>query len=129
MKRVLSLILCVVMVLGVAACFAGCGDDGKKAEAGIAGRYNLETMAIDGTEISIKDLMEMAGDEAEGLEFYLELKADGTAVMNMGGDIEELVYKDGQIWPEGDEDDKISFTVKGNTLTLEEDGEKLVFKK
>ena len=126
MKRVLSLILCVVMVLGVAACFAGCGD---KDEAGLAGRYNLESMAMGDQVVSMSDLKAMAGEEADSLEFYLELRGDGTAVMNMAGDTQELLYKDGMMWAEGEEDEKVPFTVKGNVLTMEQDGAKLTFKK
>lgn len=121
MKKVISLILCATMILGIAMCFGGCGDKGT------VGKYNLKTMSVGDTTINVDDLKALSGQD--GLEFYLELKNDGTAELVMGEERQALLYKDGKMWAEDQEDQKVPFTVKGNTLTLEQDGAKLTFKK
>ena len=120
MKKMGKVVLSVVLVLSMLLCFAACSKGGQ------TGRYELTSMEEDGQEFNIADMKEFLGDDYEA---YIELKGNGKAVMNMMGEVEDLVYKDGYMWPEGDEDDKIAYKISGNTLTLEQDGMKMVFKK
>ena len=120
MKKMGKVVLSVVLVLSMLLCFAACSKGGQ------TGRYELTSMVEDGQEFNIADMKEFLGDDYEA---YIELKGNGKAVMNMMGEVEDLVYKDGYMWPEGDEDDKIAYTLSGNTLTLEQHGMKMVFKK
>lgn len=120
MKRVLSVTLCAVLILSLALCLGACG------KSDITGRYNLKSMEAEGITFDMEKLKQMAGEDAEA---YIELRADGTATMSMMGEVAELKYADGQMWPVEDEDDKAPFTIKGNTLTLEQDGLKVIFEK
>ena len=54
---------------------------------------------------------------------------DGTGVMKMDGETTQMSYADGKIWPTNAPDEKVEFTVKGDTLTLEQSGVKMVFEK
>lgn len=117
MKKTLSLVLVVILV---AACFAGCGKDS------VAGKYNLVSMTVSGETLKISDLEALSGRK---MEAYMELKADGTAVMVMEGERTEMAYADGKIWPTEFPDEKASFTVSGKTLTITEDGVVMVFEK
>ncbi len=121
MKKVLSIVLTVALMLTLVACFAGCGKKG-----GISGKWKLDYMEQGEMKLSISDLEKMSGEK---VEFYLELKADGTGVMNSMGEKTDMAYGDGQIWPAEDPSDKVPYKLSGNTLTLEQDGMKLVFKK
>lgn len=120
MKKMGKVVLSVVLVLSMLLCFAACSKGGQ------TGRYELTTMVQGSEELNIADMREFLGDDYEA---YIELKGNGKAVMNMMGEIEQLVYDDGYMWPESDEDDKIAYKISGNTLTLEQDGMKMVFKK
>ncbi len=110
MKKAVKVVLCLtmiaVMLLGLAAC-----------SNNIAGRYELVSVEIEG-----------AKHDASGLG-YIELNEDGTGYMSVGGTDFEMRWEDGQIWPVSDPDDKVSFTVKGNTLTLDLMGNTATFKK
>ena len=45
------------------------------------------------------------------------------------GEVIEMGWADGELWPAEDPEDKVAFTVDGDTLTMEQDGMKMVFKK
>ena len=120
MKKMGKVVLSIVLVLSMLLCFAACSKGGQ------TGRYELTSMVEDGEEYNIAEMKEWFGDDYEA---YIELKSNGKAVMNMMGEVTELVYKNGYMWPEGDEDEKVAYKISGKTLTLEEDGMKMVFKK
>lgn len=119
MKKCISLVLCAVLLLGMAACFAGCGKS-------IAGRYDLTLMKQGDMEIKFKEMMELTGKKVEA---YLELKDDGTGVLKMDQDETKMKYADGKIWPEDEEDEKVAFKLDGSELSMEQDGMKMVFEK
>ena len=119
MKKILSMILVLAMVL----CFAACGKDSKSGGS-IAGKYKLSYMEAEGEKITASALSAMGGGE-----IYIRLDSDGTGVMVSNGTSEDMVYANGQIWPVSEPDDKADFSVKGKTLTIEQDGMKMVFKK
>ena len=83
-------------------------------------------MEMGGEVIDIEGMKLLMGED---MEMYLELNSDGTAVLNMDGEITDMQWADGKIWPKDDTDDKVGFTVKDGVLTLEQDGMKMIFKK
>ena len=119
MKNSVRAALCLSLVVILLVSLVGCGG-------GVAGRYNLVTMEAGGQSLDIAALQSLAGTSAD---MYIELKSDGTGVMKMDTEVTDMVYADGMIWPAGSPDEKVSFTVSGDTLTLEQDGVKMVFKK
>ncbi len=122
MKKVLSVILVLAMVL----CFAACGKDSKSGGSNIAGKYKFSYMEQDGEKLTAADLKALTGAE---VDTYVRLDGDGTGVMYSEGTTEDMVYADGKIWPVSDPEDKADLSVKGNTLTISQDGMTMVFKK
>jgi hypothetical protein len=114
MKKVLCSALVAIMLL----CMTACGNN-------IAGRYNFHSMNMEGMEVTAESL-EALGSE---VEMYLELEKDGTGTMASNGEVVAMGWADGQIWPAEDPEDKAPFTVDGDTLTIEQEGIKMVFKK
>ena len=106
-KAVLCATVIAVMLLSLAAC-----------SGNIAGRYELVSLDIEGVK----------QDVPSGLG-YLELNADGTGRLNVAGTEYEMCWEDGRIWPVSDPEDSVSFTVNGNTLTMDLMGNTAFFKK
>ena len=134
MKKILSIVLAILLIASLALGIAGCDLLSSVVPAlgnSVAGTYYFEEMTQDGETVAREDLEYAA--ELSGMDLneflYLQLNDDGTGVMSMMGEEMEMAYEDGKIWPVGDEDEKIPFTVKGNTLTIEQDDMKMVFKK
>ena len=121
MQKTAKIALCVLTALILAMSLCACG--------GAAGHYALTSIEIDGTTIDVAQMREVLGDG----EMYLELNRDGTAFLNMEilGDSEilEMEWADGYIWAAGDESSKVPFMLDGKVLTMEQDGQKLVFTK
>ena len=124
MKKTLKMILCLSLVLAMALSMVACGDK-KEEKASIAGHYDLASMTIDGKSFTQDELAALMGD----LEIYVELNDDGTGVLSLSGETADMAWKDGQIWPVDEPDEKVPFTVEGKTLTMEIDGQKMVFEK
>ena len=114
MKKVLCSALAVIMLL----CMTACGNN-------IAGRYNFHSMNMEGMEVTAESLKALGSE----VEMYIELEKDGTGTMASEGEVIAMGWADGEIWPAEDPEDKVAFTVDGDTLTLEQDGMKMVFKR
>ena len=115
MKKVLCSALVAIMLL----CMTACGSK-------IAGRYDFYSMDMGGgVEVTAESLKALGGE----MEMYIELEDDGTGTMASEGEVIEMGWADGEIWPAEDPEDKVAFTVDGDTLTMEQDGMKRVFKK
>ena len=117
------ILVAVLLVLSLTLCLAACGD--KEKNSGIAGKYTFYSMSYEGETVTAKDLAEM-GEETD---MYIRLNSDGTGVMVSGDDSEDMAYANGKIWSVDEPDEKVSFSVKGNTLTMEQDGMVMTFKK
>ena len=122
MKKTLKRILCLTLVLSMVLCFAACG----KEEEDVTGRYDLVSMYGEDGGVAMEDMVALLGED---FEMYIELKDDGTAVMNIYGETMDLEWQDGQIWPAEEPDSKAPFTVEGTALTIEEESLTLVFEK
>ena len=119
MKKILAILLAVAMIAALAAC------SGKtKASYNDAGYYSVFSITEDGETMSQAELEEL------GLEIYMELKDDGTGVINIAGDETRITWEDGSITNEGETK---AYALAGGMLTLDlsEDGEEfiLIFKK
>lgn len=124
MKKV-KILVCLALVLSLALCLAACGKDSSSGSNSIAGKYNFVSMEMDGEKITAADLAALGGE----VEMYVRLDSDGTGIMYSEGTTEDMVYADGKIWPVSEPEEKADFTVKGNTLTITQDGMTMTFKK
>ncbi|MGM9552934.1 MAG: lipocalin family protein [Faecousia sp.] len=114
MKRTAKILLSVLLILSILSCLAACGSKGP------SGTYNLVSMEMDGETIDADTL------KGFGVEVTITFNSDGTGTLAMSDEKEEFTWKDNTITADGEE---ISFTLDGNKLTLEQDGETMVFSK
>lgn len=113
MKKLLVLLLALVLVAGLCAC-------GAKS-ASIAGHYTLHQVTEGGEVFYV---------EQDPSNPCVELKADGTAqVVDLEGRAREAVFQDGQTWFVDNPSAKMPYTIKGNTLTINDGRSEMVFKK
>ncbi len=107
MKKILSLLLTLAMVLALAAC----GGSKPEPTYNDAGYYAIFSLTdADGT---------MDQDDFDTLDWtmYLELRENGTGVLDMGdGDPTELTWQDGSISAMGE---TIPYSLAGGMLTLD----------
>ena len=115
MKKILS-VLCVLVV---AFMLTACGSK--------TGTYKLvEMIGASGEKVDSKMI------EQFGMTMELVIKDDKNAVLKAGGEEKTLTYDDKNFTGKDDEtgeEESFPYTLEGNTLTLTQDGEKLVFKK
>lgn len=100
-KRVLTFLMALMMVLGLAAC----GGGGESA----AGVYKITKMSSEGIEMTTEEMSELFGME---VDMTLELKEDNTFVLDLGF-----------LMAEGEEGTSGTWKLEGDTLTLSADGE------
>lgn len=108
MKRVLALLLAVILLVGITACGEEKGDD-------FTGKYTMYAMETDGKIINYAEYLKFFADLAEELGTdseaeptpYMEIKADGTAVMFF------------------DEETTLTWKAEGNVVTFAAEGEEL----
>lgn len=124
MKNTLKIALCLILVLSTALCLVACGDDS------ITGKYTIYSVD-DGTKTikgdELETILSVIGITTDSM--YIELNDDGTAEMSVFGETAEMAYADGKIWPTNNPDEKATFTVDGDKLTIEIEGSTMVFKK
>ena len=131
--KLVKILVCLAMILSLMLCVAACGEDegllggitGGSSKNSIAGKYEFYSMSYDGETITAEDLADMG----EEMDMYIRLNDDGSGIMYSEGDTEDMAYANGQIWPADEPDEKVDFTVKGDTLTMEQDGMVMKFKK
>ena len=124
MKKIVRILLCLALIAGMLS-LAACGGSDD-----VTGRYAISAMDMGGTEID--GAMLDASLTAMGIEredMYIELKADGTGVMSVMGEVAQMEYKDGKIWPVESPDEKVDFEVDGNELTISIQGMSMTFTK
>lgn len=128
MGKILALMLVLACVMGLTAC-------GGKSKA--VGKYDMESMEADGMTINIQDMLNTLSESGVemNVKILLDLKEDGTFTLDMAA-LDESESEEGK-WEEKDgivtlsteDGESIDATLEGDTLTLEADGQKMVFKK
>lgn len=131
-KNVWSKLLCMAMVLMMVFSLAACGK--KDSGSSAAGTYNLQEIAAAGVTMNIDDLKESLGDAAADLNLSLILNEDGKFTLDMTA-FDPTMSMDGT-WEEKDgsieltvDGETVSATYKDGTITLEESGTSMTFKK
>lgn len=121
-KRFAALAMALVLMVMLVACGS------SRAAAGV---YNLTDMELEGTMINLKEFNESTGGDLQAVltlgedgNFTLEMSALGTS-QNMAGTWKED-GKDLILTVDGS--DEVA-TLEGTKLTMEEDGDTLVFEK
>ena len=117
LKRLMTLALTVFMVTALAAC-----SSKPKVDPAV-GYWTLVDM-LDEDGQSGKDDVDLLAQL--GMFVTLEITEDGKAVLDMFGEQTELNYADGKMTL-GEE--KIDITVDGDTLTMAENGQSLIFER
>ena len=115
MKKILSLLCVLVLTFMLTACGSS-----------IVGKYTAIEMVSNGKTVTADDLKNY------GMTIELEVKDDKTAHLSMLGEEIDLTYDDKVFTGKDDETGEskgIPYTLNGNKLTLEIEGEKIVFKK
>ena len=98
------------------------GKEVPEVTAPEVGYFTFESMEMDGETLNRDDLMAIGGDPDS---FFLIMNEDGTGTLAIAGeDAQQLTWKDGTL-SMGDE--TVPYTVDGDTLTVEEDGTKMIF--
>ena len=118
LKALLAMALIAAMLFALVACSGSKGD--------IVGTWTLSSMVSDGETIDVEQLKELYDED---FDCTLTVNSDGTAVLNMFDDVTDLEWKDGKMWAAGEEGEAATYKLSGGKLTLEIDGEKLIFKK
>ena len=100
-------------------------QEGKEVPEVVApevGYFTFESMEMDGETLTKDDLRAVGGDPDS---FFLIINEDGTGTLAIAGeDAQQLTWKDGTLAMGGE---TVPYTVDGDTLTLEEDGTKMIF--
>ena len=121
--RILSAVLAMVMTIAVSFVLTGC--QGGKSDAG---RYDVDSMTENGETRTVDQLKELyEGMCIDFPDMYLQLNEDGTGKLVLGDDDSNKVeWKPGVISADGEE---VKYTIDGDKLSMEKDGQKIVFKK
>ncbi len=121
----------VLVVVFCASILAGCGG-GEGSSTAWSGKYVIASMDENGTVTNLEELesmfelMDMKLEDA----MYLEFKSDGKFDMALFGETVSGTYKaDGNAATLSAAGETIDASIEGNTITLEQDGTKMVFKK
>lgn len=132
-RSLIAVALCCILALALG--LVGCGDGAEKAadpvadsKAAFTGTWDLSGMVENGEPVAQEDLDIV---KSLGLEIYLELNEDGTATLELAGS-----SLSGKWTPktatEADisfDDETITMTIDGGTLSMEQDGSRLEFTK
>ena len=112
--------LCILCVMGIFLCFAGCKDQKEdavqittQAEEGCY-RYEFVKWSID----QQVQTYEMVAAATSNSDLFLKLYEDGTAQMCIGTDVKQMQYKDGTIWLVDEPNNKMTLTLSANIATV-----------
>lgn len=127
MKRSLKLILCLVLVLCALLSFGACkknnADPASTAlPADTASIYYLSGVSYGETVYTTDQLL-----ISDPTLTYIFFDTDGYGILSVDSFETYFQYADGQLWDELDSDTKVNYSINGNSLTLEQNGYKMVF--
>lgn len=115
MKRTMKVLLSALLIVSLIACLAACGSKGP------SGTYTLASMESEGMTLDAEAL------KSFGMEASITFNSDGTGSIDLMGQSEEFTWKGNKITSSDGEE--ITFQFSGGTITMEEDGAKMVFEK
>lgn len=118
-----KVVVITVVALVVIALIAIVGLAISKSGNSIVGTYELISMVNDGEEASAEDIQLM---KSFGLTVTLQVNDDNTAQMSMFGEKIDFTYDKNNFIME---DQSYTYTKNGDVITLEQDGDNLVFRK
>ncbi len=124
LSKLTALMLVLLCLFGLAAC------GGSKP----TGVYNLESIESGGVSLTVSDLKSLLGEEAADFSVTLEIKEDGTFILDAAS-LDEGMNGEGTWTQSGNQlsmtadGDTITATLKGNTISLTESDTTMVFKK
>ncbi len=113
-------VVAVVLIIVIGYFIFGKGSLGSK---NIVGYYELYEMHSDDENYSYDDLQSL---KSLGLIVTLELRDDKTGTLNLFGETMELTYDNSNMTVDGE---SAPYNVEDGKITMEQDGEKLVFQK
>lgn len=117
MKKKVSLVLAVALVLTMLFTFASCGGGGLKT-----GYYTISEMSSDGMTLT-GDQLESYGYDVSSI--YIKIDGDGKGEISLVGDVSELTYTDKEMIVD---EDPAEYTYENDTITIEQDGATMKFK-
>ena len=118
MNRTIKSVFSLFLIITILCTLAACGED-------ISGHYTLVKVTSGTTVYESDDLVTLFGSTDQ---MYLELNNDGTGYMNLLGVSAKMCWEANKIWSE-DNGTKATFSVEGNTLTLNLPDTVMVFQK
>ncbi len=135
MKRVISIVSIALVVMMIAALLVACGGpEGKYVVKSIDGKTVDEALkeSAQTTGMSTDELLKQMGVSAAEEIMVLELKSDKTAIL----DAKMFSTKQEGTWVQDGDKIKITiddvtqiFTLKGNELSISDEGQNYVFVK
>ena len=136
MNRILKVALCLMLVLCTLVAFSACKKKGDAAATTAPAAAELPENAISCFYLSGAKY----GDEKvwplEDLEIdnpdrcFIIFYPEGYGLLMLDDWTEfYFEYADGQLWEEWDPESPLTYTITGDTLTLDQDGYQLVFTK
>lgn len=115
MKKLTAVLLVLVLVLSLCACGGG----------SIEGKYTLkEIKSAEMDTEAFEAILAIAGMKLS--DMTLEIKSDGTALLSLFGETESVKWeeKGGKYYI-----DDVEVKFSGNKITLDQDGETMIFEK
>lgn len=130
MKKIITSVSIILMVVILSVALVACVNESTKLSTGTYKFYSMSG-SMEGIEVNVK-----VGDSIMGVitltEDYvtLEIKEGGEAVLTMAGESIECTWeeKEGKYYLTVD-DESQEITVKGNMITMQEEGMNLELKK
>lgn len=120
MKKMRKAVAIVLSVLAIVSVLAGCGGKDMSGSK-FCGTWTATTAEYAGIELGIADIF--------GGDVVLDLGADGKATFSVAGDEQKGKWDEVDGAVVIDNDDSLTFTEDGGTLTLEYDGVMIHFEK
>ena len=115
MKLIAIRTLCIATLLCLLFSLSACGSDGT---------YTISEIKFGDDTFNTEAIKER---ELDPETCYITLASDGTGVICLFGETALIEWEGNVIWPAGNKGQAYPFQLEGNKLTLEKDGDTLIF--
>lgn len=128
MKKIITVLLCLTLLLGLSACGGDAPETTQPTEtqstepAVTQVYYSLYSSEYNGTLMEadeLQDLLLSQGFPAD--EMYIMLRSDGTGQVDFMGNFSDICYDDTAYWPVDAPEERTEYTLEGNLLTIQVD--------